>query len=65
MTDSVLHLIASMGLRAPRVALIIPGWNDWKLMARMGIHAATTMWGGAGNERYPHSAVVSPRVFRF
>ena len=48
MSDSVSHLIASMGLRAPRVALIVPGWNDWKLMVRMGIRAATTMWGGAG-----------------
>lgn len=37
-----------MGLRAPRVALVVPGWDDWKLMVRAGIHAATTMWGGAG-----------------
>lgn len=48
MTDSVSHPIASMGLRAPRVALVVPGWGDWKLMARQGLHAVTTMWGGAG-----------------
>jgi hypothetical protein len=48
MTASVSHLIASMGLRAPRVALLVPGSGDWKLMVRAGIHAATTMWGGAG-----------------
>ena len=37
-----------MGLRAPRVVLLVPGWDDWHLMARNGIHAMTTMWGGAG-----------------
>lgn len=42
------HLIASMGLRASRTVLLVPGWGNWTLMARAGIHALTTMWGGAG-----------------
>jgi hypothetical protein len=42
------HLIAQMGLRAPRVVLLVPGWGDWHFMARNGIHAITQMWGGAG-----------------
>lgn len=37
-----------MGLRAPRLALLVPGWGDWHFMARNGIHAITQMWGGAG-----------------
>ena len=48
MTEPISHVIASMGLRAPRVVLVVPGWHDWTLMLRAGIHAATTMWGGAG-----------------
>jgi hypothetical protein len=46
--DNVTHLIAQMGLRAPRVVLLVPGWHDWHLMACNGIHTLTTMWGGAG-----------------
>jgi hypothetical protein len=46
--DTITHLIAQMGLRAPRVALLVPGAGDWHLMARNGIHAITQMWGGAG-----------------
>ncbi len=42
------HRIAQMGLRAPRVALLVPGDGEWHFMARNGIHAITTMWGGAG-----------------
>jgi hypothetical protein len=65
MSDSVSHVIASMGLRAPRVALVVPGWDDWKLMVRGGIHAVTTMWGGAGFIVVPvpegdvHSAMIA------
>lgn len=46
--DASMHLIAQMGLRAPRVALLVPGAGDWHLMARNGIHAISQMWGGAG-----------------
>ncbi len=37
-----------MVLRAPCVALLVPGDGEWHSMARKGIHAITTMWGGAG-----------------
>lgn len=46
--ETITHLIAQMGLRAPRVVLIVPGWDDWHFMAQSGIHAITKMWGGAG-----------------
>jgi hypothetical protein len=47
--ETITHVIAQMGLRAPRVILLVPGWgDDWHFMARSGIHAITKMWGGAG-----------------
>ncbi|MBY8863973.1 hypothetical protein K7711_46440 [Nocardia sp. CA2R105] len=39
---------AQMVLRAPRVALVVPGGMDWHLSARRAIYAATQAWGGAG-----------------
>ena len=63
MTSSVAQVTAHMGLRAPRAVLVVPGWDDWRSMAREGIHETTTVWGGAGFVVVPvASADVHPAV---
>lgn len=42
------QVIAHTSLRAHRVALLVPGTHDWKLMARQAISVITSYWGGAG-----------------
>ncbi len=42
------QVVAHMGLRANRVALLVPGTHDWKLTARQAISVITSYWGGAG-----------------
>lgn len=42
------QVVAHMGLRAYRVALLVPGAHDWKLAARQAINVITSYWGGAG-----------------
>jgi hypothetical protein len=43
-----------IGLRAPRVAVVFDGGDQWSYWARLALHAATQTWGGAGFILIPH-----------
>ena len=48
------HVVVQMGLRAPRVAIVIDGGATWMEWARLGLYAASRCWGGAGFVLVPH-----------
>lgn len=55
------HRTVSTGLRAPRVAIVIPGGPDWHFWARTAMHTACVTWGGRGFILVPtEEDVVSP-----
>jgi hypothetical protein len=43
-----------MTLRPARVAVVFDGGEDWQYWARLAIHAASQVWGGAGFILIPH-----------
>ena len=50
------YTVVHLGLRAPRVAIVVDGgvrWMDW---FRVALAAATRCWGGAGFVLVPHRA---------
>src|SRR5688500_16824322 len=55
----------SMGLRAPRVVIVIDGGNYWTYWARRALYLAGQVWGGAGFAVVPHrNGVVEPVLLR-
>ncbi|WP_280215133.1 hypothetical protein [Nocardia cyriacigeorgica] len=50
----ITQVMAQMGLRAPRVALVVPGDHAWHDHFRHAIWLASTTWGGAGFVVVPH-----------
>lgn len=54
-----------VGLRAPRVALIIDGDDGWESAAAMALFTAGRTWGGAGFVVVPHhGGTVNPALLR-
>jgi hypothetical protein len=52
-----------MGLRAPRVAYVVPCGQDWHFNTRVALHEVTRLWGGARFVVVPvRSAAVNPAL---
>ncbi|NUU06432.1 hypothetical protein [Leifsonia sp. C5G2] len=45
---------AMIGLRPPRVALLFPGWENWRGWARLALETVTGEWGGGGHLIVPY-----------
>lgn len=59
------YTVVHMGLRAPRVAIVIDGGDRWIDSSRLALFAATRCWGGAGFVLVPHRAgAVDPLLLR-
>lgn len=43
-----------MGLRAPRVAYVLPCGEDWHINTRVALHEITRLWGGLASWWYRH-----------
>ncbi|MDI9895680.1 hypothetical protein QM797_13220 [Rhodococcus sp. IEGM 1381] len=58
MSSNIEYATVTMGLRAPRVAVIFRSESDWEYFARMAMRSANNTWGGAGFVLVP--AVAGP-----
>lgn len=57
------QVTAVMGLRAPRVAYVVPCGQDWHANTRVALHEITRLWGGARFVVVPvSSATVHPAL---
>lgn len=48
------YSVVQHGVRVPRVAVLFPGGSDWGDWARLGLYAASHIWGGSGFVLVPH-----------
>ena len=61
----VTYATAYVGLRAPRVAIVFDGGDDWHYWARRALFDLTKVWGGAGFVLVPHrGGVVEPALLQ-
>lgn len=54
MTSNFTFALARVSMRAPRVAIVIPGGEHWDYWVRLALYASSRCWGGQGFVVVPH-----------
>lgn len=48
------YTVVNHGVRAPRVAVVVPGGEAWQDWVRLGLYGMAGVWGGSGFVLVPH-----------